>query len=56
MSKLQNVTVKKTGESLEVYRLWDGDYYDWKGMSEADPPTAAQAGKKKFKKEELIFK
>lgn len=55
MSKVQTVTVKETGEVLEVYWVSSGGYYDWKGISEAAPPTAKKANKKRFQKDELIF-
>lgn len=48
-------TVIKTGETIKVYQLQNGNYYDYEGMSEAKPPTATGAGKKEFEKKELKF-
>ena len=48
-------TVKETGEKITVFKLSDGDYYDFDNMGEHQPPQATKAGKKKFKPEELII-
>ena len=48
-------TIKATGEVINVYQLSGGTYYDYDNMGEDKPPSAPKAGKKEFKKEELLF-
>jgi len=47
--------VKATSETLKVYRLKNGNYYDFENMGENMPPSAKKAGKKEFKPDELIM-
>lgn len=55
MAEIKKVTVKATGEEINVYQLRLGNYYDYDNMSADKPPSAIKAGKKEFKKDELIF-
>lgn len=48
-------TVKATNEQLIVYKMKNGNYYDWDAMGENQLPTASKAGKKEFIKDELII-
>ena len=48
-------TVKATGEKISVYKLHNGNYYDYKNMGENEPPQATKAGKKEFAPDELII-
>ena len=47
--------VNSTGETLDVYRLENGNWYDYDGMGEHALPTAPKAGKKEFKPSEINF-
>lgn len=42
-----------TNETLKVYKLANGGYYDYENQEEEDPPAAKKAGKKEFRPEEL---
>ena len=48
-------TVKATGEKLNVYKLKNGNYYDYDSMGANLPPSAPKAGKKEFSPTELIL-
>jgi hypothetical protein len=48
-----DATVKATNEKLIVYRLNNGNYYDYQNMGANQPPAAPKAGKKEFKADEL---
>lgn len=48
-------TVKATGEVLAVYKLNNGNYYDYDNMGAHLPPFAAKSNKKEFQKSELII-
>ena len=48
-------TIKTTGETITVFSLNNGSYYDYYNMGEEKPPSAIKAGKKEFEKGELIF-
>lgn len=47
--------VKATGEVLTVYKMKDGNYYDYENMGSDFPPKAIRAGKKQFEPYELII-
>ena len=51
----KKATIKATGEKLNVYSLRNGNYYNYDNMGSGKPPSAIKAGKKEFKKDELIF-
>ena len=53
--KTIEATVKATGEKLTVYKLGNGNYYDYKAMGASEPPTASKAGKKEFTPSELTI-
>lgn len=56
MSNLKiEATVKATGEKVIVYKLNNGNYYDYERMGANEHPTASKAGKKEFAKDELIL-
>ncbi len=55
MSKLIKATIIETGEQVNVYKLENGNYYDFDGLGENNPPTAVKANKKEFTKKELRF-
>lgn len=52
-AQIKPVTVRATGEKLNVYKLQNGNYYDYDAMGAGDPPTAHKADKKEFTKNEL---
>lgn len=52
----KKATIKATGESITVYPLKNGNYYDSNAISEAAPPSCPKAGKKEFVKNELKFR
>lgn len=52
---IYKVRVNSTGEILEVYKLKNGNFYDYKNMGEHLPPSAPISGKKEFKKSEVII-
>ena len=54
-ANIKQVTIKATGEKINVYLLNRGTYYDYENMGEHLPPSAIKAGKKEFNKKELIF-
>ena len=45
--------IKATNEKINVYRLNNGNYYDYDNMGENMPPAAIKSGKKEFSKDEL---
>lgn len=47
--------IKETNESINVYRLYNGNYYDFDNMAGNMPPKATIANKKEFDKNELII-
>lgn len=49
------VKVKKTKETIRVYAVASGGYYDYDNMGYSQPPAAVIANKKQFDKEELEF-
>ena len=51
----KKATIKATGETINVYSLSNGNYYDYDNMGADKPPSAMKAGKKEFKKDELTF-
>lgn len=55
MSDLKKATIIETGETIDVYRLDTGNWYDYEGMGMDKPPTAAKADKKEFEEKELKF-
>jgi hypothetical protein len=55
MAQTFTATVKSTGETLTVYKLQNGNYYDYENMGANMPPSAQKAGKKEFDKTELIL-
>ena len=55
MAKTYQATVKETNETLTVYKLQNGNYYDYENMGVSSPPSAHLVGKKEFTKEELIL-
>ena len=52
---VNQATVKATGEKLNVYKLHNGNFFDYDNMGGNMPPSAAKAGKKEFAPEELII-
>jgi len=55
MSDLKKATIIATSEQINVYKLENGNYYDYDGLGENKPPTATKANKKEFEKKELRF-
>ena len=55
MSKQLDATVKSTGEKLTVYKLQNGNYYDFEAMWHNEPPSAPKSGKKEFSPSELTI-
>ena len=53
MSKVIEATGRATGEKIQVYKLNNGNYYDFKNMGCHMPPCST-TGKKEFEKSELI--
>lgn len=45
--------VLATNERLKVYKLANGNWYDYDGMEQDKPPTAVKADKKEFSAKEL---
>jgi len=56
MAKELKATIKATSEKITVYRLNNGNYFDFENMGANMPPSAVKAGKKEFKESELIIK
>ena len=54
-AEIFKVRIIQTGEEIEVYRLSNGNYYDYHNMGVSDIASAPKAGKKEFKKKELLF-
>lgn len=50
--KTQTITILKTGEKIEAYKLQNGNWYDYKGMGE-DQPATSSTGQKEFTKAEV---
>ena len=48
-------TVKETKEQLIVYKLNNGNFYDYKSMGANELPQAIKSGKKEFRPDELIL-
>jgi hypothetical protein len=55
MDKVHKATIKETNETINVYKLNNGNYYDYDNMGEHQPPSAILAKKKEFKPNELII-
>ena len=47
--------VKATSETLNVYKLNNGNYYDYDNMGKSNLPSATVANKKEFKSNELFL-
>ncbi|MFA5349052.1 MAG: hypothetical protein WC309_01620 [Candidatus Paceibacterota bacterium] len=54
-NKQIKATIIATGETIEVYRLSNGNYYDANAISNNKQPSAKKANKKEFAKSELSF-
>lgn len=52
---MKKAIIKETGESINVYMLSSGKYYDYDAMGSDSHPTS-KLGKKEFDKNELTFK
>lgn len=52
---MKKVKIKATGETINVYLLNNGNYYDYDNMGADKLPSATKANKKEFEKNELIF-
>lgn len=47
--------IKATDEKIIVYKLRNGNYYDFNNMSSSEPPSAPKANKKEFLPNELTI-
>ncbi len=54
-NETKKATVVATGEQLNVYKLNNGNWYDFDAMGASKPATSS-TGKKEFKNEELIIR
>ena len=51
--EIYKAKVIDTGERLKVYKLANGNWYDYDNMDKDAPPSAVKANKKEFSAEEL---
>jgi len=54
-NKVIKATIKATNETINVYMMSNGKYYDYDNMGEHMSPSAKISGKKEFKPEELMI-
>lgn len=52
-TQLFTVLIKETNEKVIVYKLKNGNFYDFENMAKNLPPTAKEAGKKEFTPNEV---
>ena len=53
MNPTLTATIKATGERIRLYKLNNGNYYDFDNMGANQPPSAPKANKKEFTKDKL---
>ncbi len=51
--EIYKAKVLDTNERLTVYKLANGNYYDYEAMEHELPPSAVKANKKEFRANEL---
>jgi len=51
--EIYKAKVLATAERLTVYKLANGNWYDYENQGQDKPPTAVRADKKEFRTDEL---